>query len=70
MEDFELVRRLKQRGRICILPAPAITSARRWKKRGIIKTTTLNQIVIIGYYLGVSPQTLARWYRGWKLAPK
>lgn len=65
MEDFELVRRLKYRGRICIIPAPAITSARRWQNRGLIKTTILNQIVIAGYYLGVSPQTLARWYRSW-----
>ena len=64
MEDYEFVRRLRRRGRICIVPAPAITSARRWKKRGILKTTILNQIVIAGYHLGVSPQTLAHWYRG------
>ena len=70
MEDFELVRRLKHRGLIRILPASATTSARRWKKRGIIKTTILNQIVIAGYYLGVSPQTLARWYRGWSFELK
>jgi hypothetical protein len=58
-----MVRRLKRRGLICIVPAPAVTSARRWRKRGVIRTTILNQIVIAGYFLGVSPQTLARWYR-------
>jgi len=36
MEDFEMVRRLKRRGRICIVHAHAITSTRRWKKRGIL----------------------------------
>jgi rSAM/selenodomain-associated transferase 2/rSAM/selenodomain-associated transferase 1 len=62
MEDFEMVRRLKRRGRVSIVPMPAVTSARRWQKRGIIRTTILNQVVIAGYLLGVSPQTLARWY--------
>jgi rSAM/selenodomain-associated transferase 2 len=62
MEDFEMVRRLKRRGPICIVPAPAVTSARRWRKRGIIRTTILNQVVIVGYFLGISTQTLARWY--------
>lgn len=64
MEDFEMVRRLKRRGRVSIVPVPAVTSARRWRKRGILKTTFLNQLVIAAYYLGVSPRTLARWYRG------
>ena len=64
MEDFELVRRLRRRGRICILPAHAITSARRWKKRGVLKATLVNQFIIAGYYLRVPPRILARWYRG------
>ncbi len=62
MEDFEMVRRLRRRGRICIVPAPAITSARRWRKRGILGTTLLNQLVIAAYFLRVPPETLARWY--------
>jgi hypothetical protein len=40
------------------------TSARRWQKFGIIKTTLINQLIILGYYLQIPPQTLAKWYRG------
>lgn len=62
MEDLELVRRLKRRGRIVILPAKAITSARRWEKEGILYTTVRNWAVTILFFLGVSPTTLVRWY--------
>jgi rSAM/selenodomain-associated transferase 2 len=64
MEDFELVRRLKRNGRIVIVPAPVITSPRRWLKQGVCQTTLKNQIAIIAYLLGVSPKKIAAWYRG------
>lgn len=63
MEDLEIMRRLKAIGKITIIPVPVITSARRWLKKGVFHTTLLNQIVIIGYFLGVSPQRLRSWYR-------
>ncbi|MBD2530499.1 TIGR04283 family arsenosugar biosynthesis glycosyltransferase [Nostoc flagelliforme FACHB-838] len=63
MEDFELMRRLKRIGRIVIIPTPVITSARRWLQKGVFKTTLLNQIVIIAYLLGVSPERVRCWYR-------
>ena len=63
MEDFEFVHRLKKQGRIEILPQQVLTSARRWQKIGILKTTVINQIIIIAYFLGVSPDRLAFWYR-------
>ncbi|WP_445626865.1 TIGR04283 family arsenosugar biosynthesis glycosyltransferase [Nostoc sp. DSM 114167] len=63
MEDFELMRRLKRIGRIVIIPTPVVTSARRWLQKGVLKTTLLNQIVIIAYLLGVSPERICRWYR-------
>lgn len=63
MEDFEMVSRLKRNGNIAIIPAPVLTSARRWLKKGIMKTTLINQIVIIAYHLGVSPERIQRWYR-------
>jgi uncharacterized protein len=63
MEDFELIRRLQRQGKIEIVPIPAITSARRWLKLGIWKTTFINQSIVIAYLLGVSPARLAAWYR-------
>lgn len=66
MEDFEFVQRLRGMGRIEIVPMAVKTSARRWQKLGVVKTTAINQMIILGYHLGVSPTTLARWYRGKK----
>ncbi len=62
MEDFELIRRLQGRGRIVIAPAAALTSARRWKKLGALRTTLINQLMVLGFYLGFEPSRLARWY--------
>jgi uncharacterized protein len=63
MEDFELIKRLQRLGRIEILSAPVITSARRWIQRGVWQTTLINQAIIIGYLIGISPDRLANWYR-------
>lgn len=63
MEDFELVRRLQRHGKIEIPPIPLLTSGRRWQRLGVFRTTTLNQIIVLAYLLGVSPEILAKWYR-------
>ncbi|OUL34834.1 TIGR04283 family arsenosugar biosynthesis glycosyltransferase [Nostoc sp. 106C] len=63
MEDFELIRRLKSNGRIAIIAQPVVTSARRWLRKGILQTTLINQIVIVAYLLGVSPERIRSWYR-------
>jgi len=63
MEDFELVKRLNKQGKIYIMSEAVTTSARRWEKLGIIKTTLINQLVIIGYYLGIKSEKLAQFYR-------
>ena len=63
MEDFIFIRKLRSLGKITIIPNPVITSGRRWQKLGVWKTTLLNQGIVIGYWLGVSPERLARWYR-------
>jgi rSAM/selenodomain-associated transferase 2/rSAM/selenodomain-associated transferase 1 len=63
MEDFEMVRKLGQRGKIAIVPEPVVTSGRRWLVLGVGRTTLINQMVIAAYLLGVSPSRIARWYR-------
>ncbi len=67
MEDFQLLRNLKRLGKITYIPVPVITSSRRWLKKGILQTTLINQIVIIAYFMGVSPERIRTWYRGEKL---
>jgi rSAM/selenodomain-associated transferase 2 len=69
MEDFELVRRLRRRGRIEIVPAPIVTSARRWLSQGVLRTTLLNQCLIAAHLLGVPSRRLAAWRRPAGAAP-
>jgi hypothetical protein len=61
MEDFILVRNLRRLGRIALADAEAVTSARRWARHGLVRVTLINQLIIFGYLLGVSPERLARW---------
>ncbi|MEP0900049.1 TIGR04283 family arsenosugar biosynthesis glycosyltransferase [Nodosilinea sp. FACHB-13] len=63
MEDFELMRRLRKVGKVAIAPSAVVTSDRRWRTLGILRTTLANQAMIAGYLLGVDPHQLARWYR-------
>lgn len=62
LEDYALVRAARKRGAVITLDCPATTSARRWEKEGILPITALNILTFFAYPLGVSPQTIARWY--------
>lgn len=64
MEDFEFVRRIRRWGRVALAPAAVVTSARRWERLGVARTTLLNQWIILAYLFGIGPSRLARWYRG------
>ncbi|MBF2057894.1 MAG: TIGR04283 family arsenosugar biosynthesis glycosyltransferase [Cyanobacterium sp. T60_A2020_053] len=63
MEDFDLVKRLQKKGIIKMAEGAVITSDRRWKKLGIFKTTLINQLMILGYYLKIDINLLAKIYR-------
>ena len=63
MEDFELIRRLRKKGDVVTLHQPVITSPRRWLNHGILKTTLINQLVVLSYFMGILPDTIARLYR-------
>ena len=62
MEDFDLIQRLKRQGEIAIASGRVLTSGRRWQKLGVWQTTVINQLVIVGYYLGISPAKLRNLY--------
>jgi len=62
MEDLEMARRVRRRGRIAISPLAAVTSARRWERVGIVRATMLNQLFLLAYFLGMPPQRIAEWY--------
>jgi hypothetical protein len=62
MEDVALIHRLKKLGRIVLTQAHVTTSARRWQQHGLVKTTLINQLMLLGRAMGISPQQLARFY--------
>jgi len=61
-EDLFFVRLLSKRGRIRIVPFKAITSGRRWRELGVLRTTLINQVIVACCYLGISSKALARLY--------
>ncbi|MEW6351772.1 MAG: TIGR04283 family arsenosugar biosynthesis glycosyltransferase [Thermodesulfobacteriota bacterium] len=62
MEDFEFMRRIRRLGELRTVDASVLTSARRWRKLGTLRTILVNQAVIAGYFLGISPHSLKRFY--------
>jgi rSAM/selenodomain-associated transferase 2 len=63
LEDLDLARRLKRTGRGALLEGPVVTSARRFERRGTVRTVTVNWLIWLLYFAGVPPRRLARLYR-------
>ena len=61
-DDVDFVRRLAKTGRFAVLPEKTVTSPRRYVERGAFSQIMRNWKVLAGYYAGVSPATLDRWY--------
>jgi rSAM/selenodomain-associated transferase 2 len=69
MEDIELSRRLKRRGRLAALRLRVTTSARKWEREGPLRTIGLMWALRVLHFCGVAPARLHRWYYGAKGAP-
>jgi hypothetical protein len=63
-EDLFFVRLLVRKGGIRIVPASAVTSARRWKRMGILRTTLINQLIAVNCLIGATPRLPDFLYRG------
>ena len=62
-EDIFLIRNIKKFAGIKTLPECAVTSARRWKRHGFLKTTFVNVVIFFGCYLGIKPEKLYALYK-------
>lgn len=62
-EDMDLVSRIKHRGRFVVIPTAVTISARRWVTDGVWCTTLVMYALRAGYYAGISPFRLKRWFR-------
>ena len=63
LEDLDFARRLKRAGRVTVLPLAVSTSARRFERRGPLRTVLTNWLIWTLFACGVSPSRLARLYR-------
>ena len=63
MEDYDLVQRLRTIGRFAVVPETVVTSARRQRAHGEVRTFATVASIKLLYRLGVSPTRLARAYR-------
>jgi len=64
MEDIALSRVLKKIHAPLCLRERVVTSGRRWEARGVLRTILLMWRLRLLYFLGASPDALARKYRG------
>jgi hypothetical protein len=62
MEDVDLIGKMSRVGRIALVNKKAFTSERRWVKKGLLRTAVMNQVTMLLYKLGVSPERLYRLY--------
>jgi rSAM/selenodomain-associated transferase 2 len=63
LEDLEFCQRMKRHGPIALAPTAVHTSARRWQHLGVGRTTLINQLVLLRYWWGETPGSLADFYR-------
>ena len=63
MEDVDWVRRAKMNTRLAIRKEAITVSSRRWHRLGLLRTTLLNQGILLSAALGISYGRLANWYR-------
>jgi rSAM/selenodomain-associated transferase 2 len=61
MEDVDLIRRLG-RHRLAPIAAPAISSARRYRREGYLRRPLRNLLCLSLYFAGVPPHHIARLY--------
>ncbi len=62
MEDIDFSRRMKRVARPACLRAKVATSGRRWERDGVLRTILLMWRLRLAYWLGESPDELARRY--------
>jgi len=64
MEDVNLMQKLKRKKlKIKILKQKVTTSSRKYEKNGLLYNVLRNWILLILYFLGVSPDKLAEFYK-------
>ena len=63
MEDLDLVRAIRRRGRLALLPMAVTTSARRHRAHGPLRTALRHNLAALAWALGAERGRIAAWLR-------
>lgn len=63
MEDLDLVKAMRSRGRMARLDLSVTTSARRYQSGGVLRTMFRNWAAAGAWWFGVDRERIADWYR-------
>lgn len=63
MEDLDLVTALKRHGSLALLREPAVTSARRYREAGVVRTLLRHGLALGAFALGLDRARVAAWVR-------
>jgi len=66
-EEVQLIKALRNQGKLYISNIPIAVSTRKWEKDGYWRRTLHNRFLALAYYLGVSSDKLSQWYTAKKV---
>jgi rSAM/selenodomain-associated transferase 2 len=61
-EDLDLARIITRAGRLALLDLPALTSSRRYRSYGVLRTVLRNNLALAAFLLGLDRDRVAAWY--------
>ncbi len=61
-DDVLFSKKLNKMGKVCVLNDKVYSSCRRWARQGIIKTTLINWLLSLGFFIGIAPHILKKIY--------
>lgn len=64
MEDVDLVTRFRRHGKVVVLPSRIKTSSERYLRKGVLRASMQNHLLMFMYLLGVDERRLYRIYYG------
>lgn len=63
MEDIDIIRRIEDRSAFHILDSRVVTSARKYRKNGILRLQAIFGSIHLMYALGADQESIVRYYR-------
>jgi rSAM/selenodomain-associated transferase 2 len=63
MEDFDMIKRLRERGTFQVIQKDVIVSARKYDENSYLKVNLINLLIFTMFFLGTSQHTLVHAYQ-------